>query len=91
MERYGHVFFGMATDYRARAAKLVVKDILGAPDSWAGRLRLLSSGTEGVENAITMARLYTGRPLILTQAHSYHGLVPGATMLRGYRGQLSSP
>jgi taurine--2-oxoglutarate transaminase len=90
MERYGHVFFGLATDYRARAAKLVLEDVLGAPDSWAGRIRILSTGTEGVENALSMARLYTGRPLVLTQASSYHGLVaPGATQLRGYRGQLT--
>lgn len=89
MERYGHVFFGMATDYRARAAKLVMEDVLGAPDSWAGRLRILSTGTEGAEVAMAMARLYTGRPLILTQRASYHGLVPGATQLRGYRGNLT--
>src|SRR5579884_2401300 len=29
LERYGHVYFGMATDYRAKAAKLIVKDLLG--------------------------------------------------------------
>jgi taurine--2-oxoglutarate transaminase len=89
MERYGHVFFGFATDYRARAAKLVIEDILGT-DSWAGRLRILSSGTEAVENAMTIARHFTGRPIVLTQEHSYHGLVPGATQVAGYRGNLST-
>ena len=89
MERYGHVYFGMATDYRARAAKLVLEDVLGAPDSWAGRIRILSTGTEGVEVAMSMARLITGRPVILAQAASYHGLVPGATQLRGYRGNIT--
>ena len=89
MERFGHVFFGFATDYRARAAKLVIEDILGA-DDWAGRLRILSSGTEAVENAMTMARLYSNKPLILTQERSYHGLVPGATQVAGYRGNLST-
>lgn len=89
MERYGHVFFGFATDYRARAAKLVIEDILG-PENWAGRLRILSSGTEAVENAMTMARLYTNRSLVLTQERSYHGLVPGATQVAGYRGNLTT-
>lgn len=89
MERYGHVFFGMGHEYRARAAKLVIEDILGAPHSWAGRLRVLASGTEAVENCITLARLYTGRSIVLTQAHSYHGLTVGATMLRGYRNNVS--
>lgn len=89
MGRYGHVFFGMATDYRARAAKLIIEDILGGEDGWAGRLRILSSGTEAVECAMTMARLYTGRPIVLTQVHSYHGMIPGATQLRGYRSNLT--
>ncbi|MDX2222653.1 MAG: aminotransferase class III-fold pyridoxal phosphate-dependent enzyme [Rhodospirillaceae bacterium] len=90
LDRYGHVFFGMAHEYRARAAKLVIEDILGSSSPrWAARLRVLASGTEAVDNAITMARLYTGRQVILTQAHSFHGLSQGATFLRGYRNNLS--
>jgi taurine---2-oxoglutarate transaminase len=89
MERYGHVFFGMGHEYRARAAKLVLEDILGAPNSWAGRIRILASGGEAVDNCITLARLYTGRSVVLTQAHSYHGLSVGATMLRGYRNNVT--
>ncbi|MDG2243221.1 MAG: aspartate aminotransferase family protein [Rhodospirillaceae bacterium] len=90
MDRYGHVFFGMANEYRARAAKLVIEDILGSCNpQWAGRMRVLASGTEAVENALTMARLYTGRQVVLTQAHSFHGLTVGATMLRGYRNNVT--
>ena len=89
MDRYGHVFFGMANEYRARAAKLIIEDILGK-DSWAGRVRILASGGEAVDNAITMARLYTGKQIVLSQTHSFHGLSVGATMLRGYRNNISS-
>lgn len=90
LDRYGHVFFGMANEYRARAAKLVIEDVLGSSTPrWAARLRVLASGTEAVENAITMARLYTGRQIILTQAHSFHGLTVGASMLRGYRNNVT--
>ena len=60
LERYGHVYFGMATDYRARAAKLIVSDLL-EQDGWAGRVRILPSGSDAVEVALTMARVYTGR------------------------------
>ncbi len=88
MERYGHIYFGLASDYRAKAAKLLMKDILGN-EKWAGRVRILSSGTEAVENAMSMARLYKGTSTILTQELSYHGLVPGATQLNGYRGNLT--
>lgn len=89
MDRYGHVFFGMANEYRARAAKLIIDDILG-PEDWAGRLRVFASGTEAAESAMNMARLYTGRPTILTQGHSFHGSTMGATWLRGYRNSLNA-
>ena len=89
MERYGHVFFGFATDYRARAAKLIIEDLLGGEPRWASRVRILATGGEAVENALQMARLVTGRPIILTQAHSFHGLGQGATRLAGYRGNVS--
>ncbi|HZO96208.1 MAG TPA: aspartate aminotransferase family protein [Gaiellaceae bacterium] len=90
LDRYGHVYFGMATDYRARAAKLIVEDVLGA-DGWAGRVRILPSGSDAVDVALTMARVHTGRPVVLTQRHSFHGLTAGAgTRVRGYGNQLSS-
>lgn len=90
MERYGHIFFGLASDYRARAAKLIIDDILDGQNSWAGRVRILSTGTEAVDCAMAMARLYSGRNLILTQEHSYHGMTIGATQLTGYRGNMST-
>src|ERR1700730_17987870 len=90
LERYGHVYFGMATDYRARAAKLIVDDLLGA-DGWAGRVRILPSGSDAVDVALSMARVYTGRPVVITQQHSFHGLTAGAgTRARGYNNQISS-
>jgi taurine--2-oxoglutarate transaminase len=90
LDRYGHVYFGMATDYRAQAAKLIVEDLLG-PDDWAGRVRILPSGSDAVDVALTMARVYTERPVVLTQQHSFHGLTAGAgTRIRGYNNQISS-
>ena len=89
MERYGHVMMALATDYRARAAKLVIDDILGGEKGWAGRVRFLCSGTEGAESAMDMARVYTRRPIILTQVHSFHGMTVGATMLRGFRTNVT--
>ena len=91
LERYGQVAFFFANDYKARAAKLIVADILGE-DGWAGRLRILPSGTDAVLSALAMARLFTGRKLILTQQHSFHGMTPEVgTWVRGYRSQLASP
>jgi taurine--2-oxoglutarate transaminase len=90
LANYGHVHFGLGHEYRGHAARLIVEDLLG-PDGWAGRLRILPSGTEAVQTAISMARLFTGREIVLTQEHSFHGLTPDSgTTIRGYRGQVTS-
>ncbi|MCZ6767995.1 MAG: aspartate aminotransferase family protein [Acidobacteria bacterium] len=93
LDRYGHVYFAFSTDYRARASKLLVEDII--QDDWAGRVRFLSTGTEGVEMALLMAKLYTGRPYIITQEYAFHGWTTGAgggcTRIRGYSNNLASP
>ena len=89
MQRYGHVFFGMANEYRARAAKLLIEDVIGQAGAWGARVRFLASGTEAVENAITIARQFSGRSQILTQTHSFHGLSHGPTQLKGYRGNIT--
>jgi len=42
-----------------------------------------TGGTEAIENAIKIARLYTGRHKILTQWRSFHGQTHGAMTLGG--------
>lgn len=91
MERHGHVSPAFATEYRAHASKLIIEDLLGGEAGWAGRVRLHCSGTEAVEGAIMMARLYTGRPIVLTQRYSFHGWTSGSTHLPGYRNHVVSP
>ena len=89
MDNVGHVASGFATEYRARASKLIIEDLLDGEQGWAGRLRILCSGSEAVESALMMARLFTGREIVLTQAHSFHGWTNGATSLRCYQGSVS--
>jgi taurine--2-oxoglutarate transaminase len=90
-ERFGYVWEGMTTEYRSRAAKLMMEDMgLG---EWAGRVRFLSTGTESVENMILFAKLYTGRRNIVTRTYDYHGWtgsLSGANGVRGYRASLAS-
>jgi taurine--2-oxoglutarate transaminase len=93
LDRYGFVWEGWATDYRARAAKLIVEDLLGA-DGWAGRVRFTSSGSEAVELALLIAKLVTGRPNVVSRDFAYHGWTHGALSLMGLpgsRGILASP
>jgi taurine--2-oxoglutarate transaminase len=83
--RYGFVWEGWATDYRARAAKLVVEDLLGE-DGWAGRIRFTSSGSEAVELALLVAKAVTGRPNVISRDFAYHGWTHGALSLMGLPG-----
>jgi taurine--2-oxoglutarate transaminase len=93
LDRYGFVWEGWATDYRSRAAKLIVDDLLG-PDDWAGRVRFTSSGSEAVELALLVAKAVTGRPNVISRDFAYHGWTHGALSLMGLpgaRGVLAAP
>lgn len=85
LDRYGYAWEGFTTDYRARAAKLIVEDLLG-PDGWAARVRFTSSGSEAVELALLVAKLVTGRPNVISRDFAYHGWTHGALSLMGLPG-----
>lgn len=90
-EKFGYVWEGLTTEYRSRAAKLIMEDL--GVGKWAGRIRFLSTGTEAVETMVTMARLYTGRRNIVTRSYDYHGwstALSGVNGMRGYRSSLAS-
>jgi len=90
-EKFGYVWEGLTTEYRSRAAKLIMEDL--EVGHWAGRIRFLSTGTEAVETMVTLAKLYTGRRNIVTRSYDYHGwsnALSGANGMRGYRSSLAS-
>ena len=90
-DKFGYVWEGLTTEYRSRAAKLIMEDL--GVGKWAGRIRFLSTGTEAVETMVTMARLYTGRRNIVTRSYDYHGwstALSGVNGMRGYRSSLAS-
>ena len=80
LDRYGFVWDLYTTDYKATVAKLIVEDILG-PYDWAGKIRFTNTGSESVEVAGMIARLVTGKPLIASREHGYHGESAGAAAL----------
>jgi taurine--2-oxoglutarate transaminase len=70
---------GMATEPRARLGKLL-------SEITPGNLKktfFCLGGAEANENAIKMARLYTGRHKVLSQYISYHGATHGSIALTG--------
>ncbi|MBU1588443.1 MAG: aminotransferase class III-fold pyridoxal phosphate-dependent enzyme, partial [Actinobacteria bacterium] len=53
-----------------RVAELLAEH---TPGSWAKKSVLLNSGAEAVENAVKIARHYTGRAGVAVLDHAYHG------------------
>jgi taurine--2-oxoglutarate transaminase len=70
---------GMATRPRAILGKLLSEIVPGN----LTRFLYTLDGAEANENAIKLARAYTGRPKILTRYRSYHGATAGAMALTG--------
>jgi taurine---2-oxoglutarate transaminase len=68
-----------ASDIRGEAARLVV-DV--APEG-LGHVLFTVGGTEAIEHAVRMARLYTGRTKVLSAYRSYHGSTSTSIHLTG--------
>jgi taurine---2-oxoglutarate transaminase len=71
---------GMATKVRAIASKLVAEI---SPGGKLTKVLFTTGGADANENAIKLARGYTGRFKLLTRYRSYHGATAGAMALTG--------
>ena len=71
---------GMTTKIRALASKVVV-DV--TPQQALTKILFTLGGADANENAIKLARGYTGRHKILTRYRSYHGATAGAMAATG--------
>jgi taurine--2-oxoglutarate transaminase len=90
LDEYGFLWDAFTSKYKPKAAKLLVEDILGS-EGWAGKVRFTNSGSEANETAMIIARLYTGKPFIVTREHAYHGYTnaaAGVTRMRCARSQV---
>lgn len=68
-----------ANDVRGEAARLIVEV---APEG-LGQILFTTGGTGGIEHAVRMARLVTGRPKVLSAYRSYHGSTTTSIHLTG--------
>jgi taurine--2-oxoglutarate transaminase len=71
---------GMATRIRAEASRLVAEI---SPASALTKVLFTLGGADANENAIKLARAYTGRHKLLTRYRSYHGATAGAMAATG--------
>lgn len=71
---------GMATKIRAQASKKIAEI---TPSGALSKVLFTLGGADANENAIKLARAYTGKHKILTRYRSYHGATAGAMALTG--------
>lgn len=79
MKEVSYVFPGMATDVRGRLGKKIAEITPGNLTKTFFTL----GGAEAIENAIKLARIYTGRHKIITHYRAYHGGTYGAMTAGG--------
>lgn len=79
MNEFSYVFPGMATDIRARLGKKLAEITPGN----LKKTLFTVGGAEAIENAIKLARSYTGRHKIVSLYRSYHGGTYGAISVGG--------
>ena len=78
-EKYCFVGPAYADEKRATLAKMIIDRL---PDTF-GKIFFTNAGADANENAIKIARMYTGRKKIFSRYRSYHGSSFGAGNLTG--------
>lgn len=79
LEQYAYIGPSYGVESRAKLAKMIIDRM---PDNM-GKVFFTNGGADANENAIKMARLYTGRPKVFSRYRSYHGSTFGAGSLTG--------
>ncbi|WP_298903846.1 aminotransferase class III-fold pyridoxal phosphate-dependent enzyme [uncultured Psychroserpens sp.] len=79
MKEVSYVYPGMATDVRGKLGKKIAEITPGNLTKTFFTL----GGAEAIENAIKLARMYTGRHKIITHYRAYHGATYGAITAGG--------
>ena len=79
MQEVSYVYPGMATDVRGKLGKKLAEITPGNLTKTFFTL----GGAEAIENAIKLARMYTGRHKIITHYRAYHGATYGAITAGG--------
>lgn len=78
-EKYCFISPSYASEPRATLAKMIIELL---PDNF-GKVFFTNAGADANENAIKMARMYTGRNKVFSRYRSYHGSTFGAGNLTG--------
>ncbi len=78
-EKYCYLSPGYGSEPRGELAKMII-DLM--PDNM-GKVFFTNGGADANENAVKIARMFTGRPKVMSRYRSYHGSTFGAGSLTG--------
>ena len=78
-EKYCYLSPSYASEPRAELAKMLIERL---PDNM-GKIFFTNAGADANENAVKLARIYTGRTKVFSRYRSYHGSTFGAGNLTG--------
>lgn len=79
LDKYAYIQGSFGAEPRAVLAKSIVEKLPGC----FGKVFFTNGGADANENAIKIARMYTGRFKVMSQYRSYHGSTFGAGNLTG--------
>lgn len=85
-DRFPYIGPGFAVDVKSEAARKILEV---APDNM-GKVFFTNAGAESNENAIKVARMFTGKYKIFSGYRSYHGASYGAANLTGEKRRFPS-
>ena len=78
-EKYCYLSPGYGSEPRGQLAKMIIELM---PDNM-GKVFFTNGGADANENAVKIARMFTGRPKVMSRYRSYHGSTFGAGSLTG--------
>lgn len=78
-EKYCYLSPGYGSEPRGELAKMIIELM---PDNM-GKVFFTNGGADANENAVKIARMFTGRPKVMSRYRSYHGSTFGAGSLTG--------
>lgn len=83
LDSFAYIQGSFGAESRATLAKMIVEKLQGYTGETFGKIFFTNGGADANENAIKIARMYTGRPKVMSRYRSYHGSTFGAGNLTG--------
>ena len=83
VDKYCYIAPSLASEPRARLAKIIVDKVNAQTSGKYGKVFFTNGGADANENAVKIARLFTGRTKVFSRYRSYHGSTYGSGNLTG--------